>query len=125
MTDWKEALSRVQQMVDAESEWADIPWADWLTIRAHIEGLEAQYVELVNMYTQQGLNAQNLLRRAEAAERDARLAKALLMKALPYLEDHCDEGPLGEGWKSDDLESLIAAIATTEQAAGGLVREVG
>lgn len=35
--------------------------------------------------------------------------RELLRRALPFLEEHCDQGPSGEGWQSDDLKALIKA----------------
>lgn len=34
----------------------------------------------------------------------------LLREALDHLESYCDEGPPGEGWKSDELKSLCSEI---------------
>ncbi len=34
----------------------------------------------------------------------------MLRKALPFLEQHNDEGPTGEGWQSDELTDLVYAI---------------
>ena len=38
----REALGRVTQMVAPGAEWVEIEAADWATIRAHIEALEAK-----------------------------------------------------------------------------------
>ena len=42
----REALGRVTQMVAPGAEWVEIEAADWATIRAHIEALEARVREL-------------------------------------------------------------------------------
>lgn len=34
----------------------------------------------------------------------------MLRQALPFLEQHNDEGPTGEGWQSDELTDLVHAI---------------
>jgi hypothetical protein len=39
--------------------------------------------------------------------------EGLLRKAEPYLDEHCDEGPSGMGYKSPELSQLVANIQAT------------
>ena len=39
-----------------------------------------------------------------------RTLQKLVDRALPFLHNHDDRGPLGEGWQSDDLKALIAEL---------------
>lgn len=48
---------------------------------------------------------------AKEAKQDVLLD--LLRTALPYLDDHQDEGPPGEGWKSTELLLLVTTIEAT------------
>ena len=36
--------------------------------------------------------------------------RVLGKQAADFLEGHCDEGPIGEGWKSDELRALIREL---------------
>lgn len=44
--------------------------------------------------------------------------EALIRKMLDYLEEMQDEGPTGEGWKSDDLMSVISAATARLEKEG-------
>lgn len=46
---------------------------------------------------------------ADPAAEIAAMREAI-RQAIPYLEDHQDVGPLGYGWKSDELQSTIAKL---------------
>lgn len=48
--------------------------------------------------------------KVESLELELAEARALLNRALPYLEEHTDDGAAGSGWKSPELEALIAAV---------------
>ena len=41
---------------------------------------------------------------------DIAAMREAIREAIPYLEDHQDVGPLGYGWKSDELQSTIAKL---------------
>ncbi len=38
---------------------------------------------------------------------ELRWLRGLVQRAVPYLRNHDDRGPLGEGWQSDELRALI------------------
>ena len=44
--------------------------------------------------------------------------EALIRKMLDYLEEMQDEGPTGEGWKSDELMSVISAATARLEKEG-------
>lgn len=41
---------------------------------------------------------------------EVRRLRKLLRATLPYLRNHDDRGPLGEGWQSDELRGLIEQV---------------
>lgn len=56
-----------------------------------------------------------LTRQLEEAREGNNTLTFLLDEALPYLETVTDEGPFDEGWRSQDLQNLIAAIRSLKQ----------
>ena len=54
--------------------------------------------------------AESLRARVTQLDRKSKQLRTLLSKAYVYLSSHCDEGPAGEGWKSEDLCKLLNMI---------------
>jgi hypothetical protein len=52
----------------------------------------------------------DMLAKLDRAQRDRDALLAAAKAALPFCEQHEDEGPAGEGWRSGELEDVIDAL---------------
>lgn len=95
----------------AEDAAKDCFWAiypDWAEMKGHgltTEAAKSMLAERVSTLTRQ----------LEEAREGNNTLTFLLDEALPYLETVTDEGPFDEGWRSQDLQNLIAAIRSLKQ----------
>jgi hypothetical protein len=99
----------------AEDAAKDCFWAiypDWAEMKGHgltTEAAKSMLAERVSTLTRQ----------LEEAREGNNTLTFLLDEALPYLETVTDEGPFDEGWRSQDLQNLIAAIRSLKQGERG------